>query len=32
MTTHPDRQAIDDWAIYGPKNPHIADVGPQNWR
>ena len=26
MTTHPDRQAIDDWALYGPKNPRIAEL------
>ena len=26
MTSHPDRQAIDDWPIYGPKNPHIAEL------
>ena len=26
MTIHPDRQAIDDWALYGPKNPRIAEL------
>lgn len=24
--SHPDRQAIDDWALYGPKNPRIAEL------
>ena len=23
---HPDRQAIDDWALYGPKNPEISEL------
>lgn len=22
--THPDRQELDDWAIYGPKDPEIS--------
>lgn len=26
MTSHPDRQALDDWAIYGPGNPRIAEL------
>lgn len=26
MNIHPDRQALDDWALYGPKNPHIAEL------
>lgn len=26
MNIHPDRQAIDDWALYGPKNPRIAEL------
>lgn len=26
MASHPDRQALDDWAIYGPGNPRIAEL------
>lgn len=26
MTGHPDRQALDDWAIYGPTTPRIAEL------
>ena len=26
MNIHPDRQAIDDWALYGPKNSRIAEA------
>ncbi|WP_371154003.1 hypothetical protein [Jannaschia sp. 2305UL9-9] len=22
--THPDSHALDDWPLYGPKNPEIA--------
>lgn len=23
---HPDSHELDDWAIYGPKNPEIASL------
>lgn len=23
---HPDRQDLDDWALYGPKNPEISQL------
>ena len=26
MASHPDRQMLDDWAIYGPATPRIAEL------
>ncbi|VDC21826.1 hypothetical protein [Pseudogemmobacter humi] len=26
MASHPDRQALDDWAIYGPANPRLTEL------
>lgn len=26
MASHPDRQALDGWAIYGPGNPRITEL------
>lgn len=23
---HPDRHDLDDWALYGPKNPEISQL------
>lgn len=26
---HPDRHDLDDWALYGPKNPEISQIVDQ---
>lgn len=26
MTDHPDSHELDDWFLYGPKNPKIAQL------